>query len=104
MVKQFYFYGVDDDFGPFFLKFGTYFPYTAKLCINGHEYLKRQLAKEKIEFEALDNGILSCANPKRMQQIADGLSGGEDRRLAAQVAGQIAPSIHRRRPQGRLPL
>lgn len=73
MVNQFYFYGVDADFGPFFLKFGTYFPYTAKLCINGHEYLKRQLAKEKIAFTALDNGILTCANPKRMQQIADGL-------------------------------
>ena len=74
MVNQFYFYCVDEDFGPFFLKFGTYFPYNAKLCINGHEYLKRQLAKEKIAFQALDNGILSCANPKRMQQIADGLS------------------------------
>jgi hypothetical protein len=26
---------VDADFGPFFLKFSTYFPYTAKLCIPG---------------------------------------------------------------------
>jgi hypothetical protein len=42
-VNQFYFYGIDDDFGPFFLKFSTYFPYNAKLCINGHEYVKRQL-------------------------------------------------------------
>jgi hypothetical protein len=73
-VNQFYFYCIDEDFGPFFLKFSTYFPYNAKLCINGHEYLKRQLAKEGIAFEALDNGILSCADPKRMQAIADGLS------------------------------
>ncbi|MDP9179726.1 MAG: hypothetical protein M3O61_18795 [Gemmatimonadota bacterium] len=73
-VNQFYFYCTDADFGPFFLKFSTYFPYNAKLCINGHEYLKRQLAKEGIAFEALDNGILSCADPKRMQAIADGLS------------------------------
>src|SRR3984893_1900237 len=73
-VNQFYFYCVDDDFGPFFLKFCTYFPYTAKLCINGHEYVKRQLAKEGIAFEPLDNGILSCANPKRLQEICDGLS------------------------------
>ena len=43
MVNQFYFYAVDRDFGPFFLKFCTYFPYNAKLCINGHEYVKRQL-------------------------------------------------------------
>ena len=28
-------YAVDDDFGPFFLKFCSYFPYNAKLCING---------------------------------------------------------------------
>ena len=69
-----YFYGLDEDFGPFFLKFCTYFPYTAKLCINGHEYVKRQLAKEGIAFEALDNGILTCANPRRLQQLCDGLS------------------------------
>lgn len=74
MVNHFYFYAVDEDFGPFFLKFCTYFPYNAKLCINGHEYLKRQLHKEQIAFTPLDNGILSCANPQRMQEIADGLS------------------------------
>ena len=45
MVNHYYFYCVDEDFGPFFLKFCSYFPYNAKLCINGNEYLKRQLAK-----------------------------------------------------------
>jgi hypothetical protein len=73
MVNHYYFYGIED-FGPFFLKFCTYFPYNAKLCINGHEYVKRQLAKEGIAFEALDNGILKCANPCRLQQLCDGLS------------------------------
>jgi hypothetical protein len=73
MVNHYYFYCVDRDFGPFFLKFCSYFPYNAKLCLNGHEYLKRQLAKEGIAFAALDNGILSCADPQRMQQIANGL-------------------------------
>jgi hypothetical protein len=73
-VNHFYFYGVDGDFGPFFLKFGTYFPYNAKLCLNGHEYVKRQLAQRGIAFEALDNGILSCAEPRRLQALCDGLS------------------------------
>jgi len=73
MVNQYYCYCVDDDFGPFFLKFCSYFPYNAKLCLNGHEYLKRQLIKEGIAFESLDNGILSCADPVRLQAIADGL-------------------------------
>ncbi len=74
MVNHFYFYVVDDDFGPFFLKFCSYFPYNAKLCINGHEYLKRQLAKRGIAFEPLDNGILRCSDPAAMQRLADGLT------------------------------
>jgi hypothetical protein len=32
-INFFYFYCVDADFGPFFLKFSTYFPYTTKLCV-----------------------------------------------------------------------
>ena len=38
MVKHYYFYCVDEDFGAFFIKFCSSFPYTGKLCINGHEY------------------------------------------------------------------
>ena len=73
MVNHDYVYLVDDDFGPLFIKFCSYFPYNAKLCINGHEYLKRQLAKRGVAFEALDNGIASCADPDLMQRLADGL-------------------------------
>lgn len=73
-VNQYYFYGVDDDFGPFFLKFSSYFPYGARLCINGHEYVKRQLSKEGIAFEARDNAIYGCDNPQRLQEIANGLT------------------------------
>jgi hypothetical protein len=74
MVNHYYIHAVDHDFGPFFLKFCTYFPFNAKLCINGHEYAKRQLALEGIPFEALDNGVLSCGDPERLQEICDGLS------------------------------
>jgi hypothetical protein len=70
MVNNYYIYAVDYDFGPVFLKFCSYFPFNAKLCLNGHEYAKRQLALEGIAFEALDNGILNCADPKRLQRSA----------------------------------
>ena len=74
MVNHFYVYCMDEDCGPFFLKFCTYFPYLAKLCLNGHEYVKQQLAQRGIRHEALDNGILACADPKRVQALCDGLS------------------------------
>ncbi len=74
IVNQFYVYAVDADFGPFFLKFSSYFPYTGRLCLNGHEWAKRQLAKEGITYEPLDNGFAWCADPARLQAICDGLT------------------------------
>jgi hypothetical protein len=64
LVNHYYFYCLDREFGPFFLKFCSYFPYNAKLCLNGHEYAKRQLENKGIEYQALDNGILSCTDPQ----------------------------------------
>ena len=60
------------DFGPFFLKFCSYFPYNAKLCINGNEWAKRQAAKAGIGFTALDNGFAAVDDPAAVQAICDG--------------------------------
>jgi hypothetical protein len=72
-INYFYFYCLDEDFGPFFLKFGTYFPYTAKLCLNGNEWAKRQAAKAGIGFEALDNGFAAVDDVAALQRICDSL-------------------------------
>ena len=73
VVNQFYVYAVDTDFGPFFLKFCSYFPYNAKLCINGHEWAKRQATKAGIGHTALDNGFATCDDPHAVQAICDQL-------------------------------
>ena len=72
-INFFYFYCVDADFGPFFIKFSTYFPFTAKLCINGNEWAKRQAAKAGIGFTALDNGFATVDDVDRLQAICDSL-------------------------------
>jgi hypothetical protein len=71
MPNHFYFYIVDEDFGPLFIKFCSYFPYAVKVCLNGHEWVKRQLAKEGIAYVPLDNGILSCERPERLQELCN---------------------------------
>jgi hypothetical protein len=45
-----------------------------RMYLNGHEHLKRQLAKTGIGFEPLDNGLRSCADVPAAQRICDGLS------------------------------
>jgi hypothetical protein len=96
MVNHFYFYCVDSDFGPFFLKFCSYFPYNAKLCINGNEYAKCQLRKRGIAFEALDNGVLSCADPKALQRICDGLDDKKIDRLLRKWLARLPHPFDRR--------
>jgi hypothetical protein len=73
MVNHYYFYILDKDFGPLFIKVCSYFPYPAKVCLNGHEWLKRQLTHRAIPFEPLDNGIRSTAAPARVQRMANDL-------------------------------
>jgi hypothetical protein len=68
-VTYYYFYILDEEFGLFFIKVCTYFPFDVKVCFNGHEWVKQQLRQEGIGFEALNNGFLSCENPERLQVI-----------------------------------
>src|SRR5215467_12197992 len=72
-VNHYYFYIDDADFGPLFLKVCSYAPWGIKLCLNGHEWAKRQLERAGIAYEALDNGFLSCAQPEKLQEICDAL-------------------------------
>ncbi len=73
-VTHYYFYILDEDFGLAFIKVATYLPFEVKVCFNGHEWAKRQLAKEGLAFEALENGFADCADPARLQTICHQLT------------------------------
>jgi hypothetical protein len=75
-VTCYYFYLWDEDFGSAFIKVCAYFPYPAKIWINGHEWAKRQALKAGIGFTSLSNGFASCADPAGLQAICDRLQPG----------------------------
>jgi hypothetical protein len=75
-VNHFYFYLWDSDWGGAFWKTNAYAPYPIWLWLNGHEWAKRQLAKSRIGYEALDNGFRSCNDPAALQKICDRLGPG----------------------------
>jgi hypothetical protein len=88
-VNHYYFYVHDRDWGPAFLKIGTYLPYPVKLCLNGHEWVKQQLQRAHLAFESLDNGFLSCAAPDRLQTIADRLGPTDVQRFFTRWAQRL---------------
>ena len=68
VVNQFYFYCVDADFGPFFLKFCSYFPFNARLCINGHHWAQHQAQRAGIGFTAMD--AVTRTMPRMTRRVA----------------------------------
>jgi hypothetical protein len=75
-VTCYYFYLWDEDFGQAFVKVCAYFPYPAKIWVNGHERAKRQALKAGIGFTELSNGFASCEDPAALQEICDRLQPG----------------------------
>jgi hypothetical protein len=89
VVNQYYFYCVDEDFGPVCIKFSGYFPYTGRLIINGNEYAKRQAAKAGIGFIPLDNAFAAVDDVTAVQAICDGLDEGKITALAARLLAML---------------
>jgi hypothetical protein len=75
-VTCYYFYLWDLDFGPAFIKICAYFPYPAKIWINGHEWAKRQATQTGIDYRELSNGFAATDDPAGLQAICDRLGPG----------------------------
>jgi hypothetical protein len=75
-VTCYYFYLWDEGFGPAFIKVCAYFPYPAKIWVNGHEWAKRQATRAEISYRELSNGFAACDDPAALQEICDRLQPG----------------------------
>jgi hypothetical protein len=75
-VTCYCFYLWDIDFGSAFIKICSYFPYPAKVWVNGHEWAKRQATQQGLEFTELSNGFATTTDPAALQAICDRLGPG----------------------------
>jgi hypothetical protein len=94
-VNAYYLYLLDPDFGPGFIKFSSYAPWTAKVWLNGHEWLKCQLTRHQIAFAELDNGLRWVERPDVPGQLAARLGPRQIRawfrRWTAELPGPPTP-------------
>ena len=97
-VTCYYFYLWDLDFGPAFIKVCAYFPYPAKIWINGHEWAKRQAAKAGIGFTELSNGFAACDDPPALAGHLRPARPGHHQRVRPTLAGAAAAAVRRGRP------
>ena len=66
-----YFYFLDPDFGLIYVRVQTWFPFTIQVYVNGHDWLARQLQRQRIGFVQHDNAFTELDDPQRAQKLAD---------------------------------
>jgi hypothetical protein len=72
--NHYYFYVRDREWGRAFVKCCCYVPYPLWLCLNGHEWAKRQAEQAGIGYQPLDNGFRSCTDAEALAAICARLS------------------------------
>jgi len=68
-----YFYMVNRDFGLMHIRLQTWLPLSIQVCVNGREWLARQMRRAGIEYQQQDNCFTSIADPRRAQALMDRL-------------------------------
>jgi hypothetical protein len=100
-VNHYYFYLWDAEWGPGFVKLCPYAPYPMWAWVNGHEWLKRQLAARTVGFSEIDNGLRDCEDPALARDLAERLGAGHLRRfLTGWLAVLPSPFSERDRRAG----
>jgi hypothetical protein len=73
-VVQYNFYANDRDWGRMFVRLCPYFPFSALVCLNQHDWLAHRLRAEGIAVQQRANALLRCGAPARLQHLADSLT------------------------------
>lgn len=69
--KHLYFYFDHKDLGFMNVRLQTWFPYHIQMCLNGREWLRRQLEHENIDFFAKGNKFLDISDYEKAQKLLD---------------------------------
>ncbi len=92
-VNQFNFYLNDRHWGPMFVRMCPYFPFSARVCINQHHWLAIRLREEGIDCQQNTNAFLKCANPTRLQELADSLTTRDLQRCGQKWLATFTPFL-----------
>src|SRR6267378_100867 len=73
-VVQYNFYINDRNWGRMFVRICPYLPFSARICLNQHHWLANRMREKGIGFKQFANAFLKCADPDRLQELANSLT------------------------------
>jgi hypothetical protein len=90
-----YFYYVDRDFGLMHVRLQTWFPFTMQVCVNGREWLARQMDRAAISYTKRDNCFTRIGNIRKAQELMDKLSERDWTKFLDALARRLNPLINK---------
>jgi hypothetical protein len=69
--QHFYFYHLDREFGLMHLRLQSWFPFQVQICINGRQWLSRQMDRHHMEYAQKDNCFTWISHVKGAQRLLD---------------------------------
>lgn len=91
-----YFYYQDREFGLMHVRLQTWLPFTIQVCLNGREWLARQMDRAGITYTQRDNCFTYISDLKRAQQLMDRLTERRWGKFLDALAQKVNPWIHPR--------
>jgi hypothetical protein len=98
---HYYHYYLHPTFGLMHVRLQTWFPFSIHVCLNGREWLARQLDEGGIPYQQSDNCLVEIADLSRAQQLADAQLETDWPTVLGQLARQANPAhdtLFARRP------
>ena len=71
---HYYFYIRDETLGPMVMRVASFFPFQTTYYLNGHNFIEKELIREKVRFRKNDNAFLAVSDPDALQTAADRFS------------------------------
>jgi hypothetical protein len=88
-----YFYYIDREFGLMHVRLQTWLPFGIQVCINGREWLARQMDRAGIKYIKRDNCFTYIEDVDAAQQLMDRLSERKWERFLNSFAHRLNPII-----------
>lgn len=89
-----YFYFVDREFGLMHVRIATWFPFAVQVCLNGHDWLARQMDRHGIGYRQIDNAFVLIDDPARAQRMADRFVKRNWPRILSALARRVNPLMN----------
>jgi len=71
MCSHFYHYFLHADFGLMHVRVQSWFPFTVEVCLNGREWLARQMDRAGLKYQKADNCFIKLRDAAQAQALLD---------------------------------